>query len=586
MVNGSGTNEAHTGADLYLFVLFSLVLFGTLALGGLAFVPATCVVFSVRYFKISAKHIGIATAALGLVTLCSYLVLSWRLGFYADHIKWWAVVLYESMLTNQYEGLFQEWALSFQYPLYWVVLHGLLGGALFVCVNVLYDRLNPIRVERQRRAAQNSNSHISTKKPRRQNVDNMSANAIGETVLGNATNTGKVITITDKSLNTHCLVVGTTGSGKTVTVLNMVESFINRGLPVLYIDGKGTTELGERICAYAQERGIAGRMFSMTGKSVTYNPLYSGSYTSKKDRIIEVREWTQPHYKTIAEGYLQMVFSALDLLKEPVNFLNVAEYMNATALLNLNKSKLRAGEINKEIADKVSALIKEQNFKQEDLNGLIAEIRNLARSEIGHLFKVDNANNLILEESLKRGEVIYMGLNPLQFPTLAGTLGRLIVNDFKATLDPATPRQTLVVFDEFGVFSGEQVLNIINQGRSAGVCAVLTVQSTSDIGRTITKNSEQFIEQVFSNCNNYLVHRVNSAKNAETLSQILGTEASEQLTTRVSDGVGVTGEGSIRATREFVYHPDMIKNLATGQAIYLDRNTGAHVLANVRMAQI
>lgn len=586
MVNGSGTHEAHTQADLYLFILFSLVLFGTLALGGLALVAAVCVVFSVRYFKVPAKLIGIGAAALCLITICSYLVLSWRFGFYADHIKWWAMVLYESMRANQYQGLFQEWALSFQYPLYWVVLHGLIGGTLFVGVNVLYDQLNPIRAERRRRAAQNSNSHISTKKPRRQNVDNMSANAIGKTVLGNATDTGKVVTITDKSLNTHCLIAGTTGSGKTVTVLNIVESFINRNLPVLYIDGKGTRELGERICAYAQERGIAGRMFSMIGESVTYNPLYSGSYTSKKDRIIEVREWTEPHYKTIAEGYLQMVFTALDLLKEPVNFLTVAEYMKKAALLNLKNSKLKSGEIDKKTADEVSELIKEQDVKDKELDGLVAEIRNLARSEIGHLFKVDNANNLILEESLKRGEVIYMGLNPLQFPTLAGTLGRLIVNDFKATLDPAIPRQVLVVFDEFGVFSGEQVLNIINQGRSAGVCAVLTVQSTSDIGSNITKNSDQFIEQVFSNCNNYLVHRVNSAKNAESLAEILGTEASEQLTTRVSDGVGVTGEGSIRATREFIYHPDTIKNLATGQAICLDRNTGAHVLVNVRMAQI
>tara|TARA_B100000780_G_scaffold276420_1_gene244949 strand:- start:1791 stop:2396 length:606 start_codon:yes stop_codon:yes gene_type:complete len=78
------------------------------------------------------------------------------------------------------------------------------------------------------------------------------------------------IELSDKAANQHTLVLGTTGSGKTVTVCNIVESAINRGLPLIYIDGKGDYDLACRVARYGQERDRAVSVFAMKGDSLAY----------------------------------------------------------------------------------------------------------------------------------------------------------------------------------------------------------------------------------------------------------------------------------------------------------------------------
>ena len=46
-----------------------------------------------------------------------------------------------------------------------------------------------------------------------------------------------------------------------------------------------------------------------------------------------------------------------------------------------------------------------------------------------------------------------------------------------------------VIFDEFSVFAGEQVLNVINMGRSAGIHAVL---NTFSVQYFLYKYNERF----------------------------------------------------------------------------------------------
>ena len=395
------------------------------------------------------------------------------------------------------------------------------------------------------------------------------AKARAATVLG--LDRGKVVELSDEAANTHVLVVGTTGGGKTVTVLNFVESFIERGLPVLYVDGKGDRKVGEAIIGFARTKGRPNHFFSMTGESEAYNPLASGSYTSKKDRLIELREWSEPHYRKLAEGYLQMVFKVLSAIGAEVGLIELADTLKRSQLIGAVREAVQNEQLSEEQAKALMAEIDEQEAAEKHVEGIAAEIRNLARSEVGHLF---SGAGLKLGPALDAGAAVYMGLSPLQYPALASLLGKLIVNDLKATLDPSNRRPVLVVFEEFGVFAGDQVLNVINQGRSAGVCAVLTVQSVADIGRTIATNPDHFIEQVFSNCNNYLIHRVNSAKNAEQLAAIIGTRESHQMTTQIGS-TGYTGAGSIRRTREYHVHPDKIKELRTGEAVFLSRNDGS-----------
>ena len=89
--------------------------------------------------------------------------------------------------------------------------------------------------------------------------------------------------------------------------------------------------------------------------------------------------------------------------------------------------------------------------------------------------------------------VVYFCLPALEFPALARLVGKLVINDLKSaaaaqlTKPKARRLPFYAIFDEFSVFAGEQVLNLINMGRGAGVHAVLATQSVADIGRAVTK---------------------------------------------------------------------------------------------------
>ena len=185
--------------------------------------------------------------------------------------------------------------------------------------------------------------------------------------------------IDDKEANLHILTLGATGSGKTVTISKFVTSAIRRGIPVIYVDGKGDTVLGQKLANYADKWNRRSWLFDMNaGSTLRYNPLSSGGITSKKDRIIEMREWSEPYYKTLAEGYLQMIFKMMDLCGVKIDLATTTKYLSIPAI----KAELRKhfrGDAYKQLDKEVHL----QEKAQEHALNVKGEIENLINSEIG-----------------------------------------------------------------------------------------------------------------------------------------------------------------------------------------------------------
>ncbi|MDH3771006.1 MAG: DUF853 family protein, partial [Nitrospirota bacterium] len=154
-------------------------------------------------------------------------------------------------------------------------------------------------------------------------------------LLGVDKMSGRRVLLTDADANTHTLVLGTTGSGKTVTILNLVESAIDRALPVVYIDGKGDQALAQSVIGYARSQGRPAYLFALCGASCRYNPLASGGFSAKKDRIIELRDWSEDHYRKLAEGYMQTVFKVLEAVGIKTDLVTVAGHMSTGKLQGL-----------------------------------------------------------------------------------------------------------------------------------------------------------------------------------------------------------------------------------------------------------
>jgi len=396
----------------------------------------------------------------------------------------------------------------------------------------------------------------------------------------------RAVELTDKAANQHTLVLGTTGSGKTVTVSNIVESAINRGLPLIYIDGKGDYDLACRVARYGQQRSRPVSVFAMRGDSIAYNPLATGGFTSKKDRIIELREWTEEHYKKLAEGYLQSVFKVMEICNIPCNMVSLAENLDLKKL----KSLVRQHEASIPDAQSLMDELNNQDQASKSIESLVAEIRNFTASEIGHLFRVsDDKPVLTLENIIAKNGIAYFCLPALEFPSMSQTLGRLIINDLKATmaqqLGSGVKNKLYVIFDEFSVFAGEQVLNVINMGRSAGIHAVLSTQSLSDVASGRKENADHFVNQVVGNCNNFILHRQNSPEDAEKLAEMMGTRNTLEYTAQVSQ-TGPTHMGTVRRTRGFIAHPDEIKSLKAGEAFFFSKEDNKVSKIKARMSRI
>src|SRR5262249_44996609 len=101
----------------------------------------------------------------------------------------------------------------------------------------------------------------------------------------------------------HTLVVGATGSGKTVTQTWIAARAIDQGMGVIVVDPKGDRGLREAIRGAAHS---AGRQFIewTPGGSCVYNPYARGSESEIADKALAGERFTEPHYLRQAQRYL------------------------------------------------------------------------------------------------------------------------------------------------------------------------------------------------------------------------------------------------------------------------------------------
>jgi len=374
---------------------------------------------------------------------------------------------------------------------------------------------------------------------------------------------GKPVYLKDKDAHLHTLIVGTTGSGKTTTLNHFIHSAVIRKMPLFFVDGKGDIDLAERVQGFCEDNNRPFYLFSMVGQSVRYNPLSTGGFTSKKDRIIELREWSEEHYKKLAEGYLQTLFRCLEKAGIDVDLHQLSRYMDTRELYQLARER--------KDSDLIAAIEKIEEAEKH-IGSLKAEIQNFVSSEIGELFDTSAGRVLNLSKAYDEGAVVYFCLQPLAFPSYASVLGKLIINDLKALAAQQLGRtdgqsKIFTIFDEFSVFAGDQVINLINQGRGPGIHAFLSTQSLSDLA---VAKGKDFVGQVLTNCNNYIIQRQNNPEDAEILAGVIGTRDSADYTAQI-DTDGSTGMGSVRRAKEFICHPDQIKRLGLGEAIFVNK---------------
>jgi len=396
-------------------------------------------------------------------------------------------------------------------------------------------------------------------------------------ILGIDPETGKDIVLTDRDANHHVLIVGATGSGKTVTGSNIIVSHLQRGYPVVFLDGKGDIDLGRRLKAYAEQLGRPAFLFhhELGGKvddACAYNPISAGDFTALANLITSLRPYSEPYYEVLQKGYMQTAVKVAMAIGEPLDLLTLGNLLSVDAMIAvIRKNKRR-------IPDAQALLLEVQSQRAAEdagVESLIGTIKNLTQSSLAPLFDAGGGRPVLtLPEARGSGGFVYFSLPALAHGDFSKDLGQLVINDIRLTL--AGGREPwLIVLDELSTYSGKQILSIVNQGRGFEGRVVLLGQSFADLESVEGIDGKAFRNQILASINTVIVHRLNSPDDAELAAQIAGTYAKPEMTAQTV-GNKPTGAGSVRVTREFLVGPDRFKRLQRGHAIILSK-FGKHI---------
>jgi len=374
----------------------------------------------------------------------------------------------------------------------------------------------------------------------------------------------------------HVFICGTTGSGKTVALSNFIQNAIDNNFPALVIDGKGDTGNGSildiinRLNTHKKKKVYVINL-SQPEQSDKYNPFKGASATMAKDMLINMTDWSEEHYKLNAEYYIQRILQMFELVNAPLSFKKIIKCIPPDKFTEISARLLKRELISKEEHLENVTIAKTSG---RTVHNSTARFSTIADSEIGkYIFSEDGID---IVQAFKENAIILFVLNPLVYPELSPAFGRLVLIDAKKAvgeLYKSKIPETFFIMDEINAYATTGLTDLVNKSRSAGVTCVLSTQSLSDLDFAC---GDAYKEQIIENCNNYLVMRQNSGVNAEHWANIIGTrqtiEVTHQLQQRGLD-TSVTGFGSARRVREFLYHPDEIKTLKTGDGIFLSRDT-------------
>lgn len=388
----------------------------------------------------------------------------------------------------------------------------------------------------------------------------------------------------------HIFICGTTGSGKTVTLSNFIESVFKYDYPSLIVDGKGDINEGSILDYINKFKKIYPNkkvyVIDLNNPETCdrYNPFYQKNPTIIKDMLIGMTDWSEEHYKVNASRYIQKVIYLMQKNNIEITLESVIKHLSLLYFtdlsLRLQKEKIISKEEHLEN-------VKNAENMAKIIEGAMARFALLVESDIGSIFKTSK-NSIDIPSALNENAIILFILNPLIYPETSPLFGRLITIDAKQGVSSLFHKQferIFYIFDEISIYASNELLLLVNLSRSANITSILATQSLSDLDSV----SESFRKQVIESCNNYIVMRQNEPTNAEIWANTIGTRKSAEVTYQIKNSyqtTDTTGLGSFKISRVYLYHPDIIKSLKMGEAIYISKDNNIHYKVKINKPKL
>ncbi len=391
---------------------------------------------------------------------------------------------------------------------------------------------------------------------------------------------GRAVVLSDRQLSAHALIVGASGAGKSTTLLTIMTDHVRRGRPVVAIDMKGSPAFARELAGAAAAAGRQFQLWSLDGPS-HWNPLAHGNATELKDKLIGTERFTEPHYQRAAERYVQTVLQVLEHTHpgRPPTLEEVVRMMDH------RRPPSVARELPEPLAERVTDYLDGLTGDQVSaIRGLGTRLAILTESHSAPFLSPapdGPAAEVDLHRALSGGEVVLLSLNSGRYGKLAAQLGTLAVQDLVCAAgerlagdgDAGRP-QAIVGIDEFSALGSDHVMQLIARGREPGVVVVLATQELADLDRA----APGLRDQVLGTAAVKIAHRQDVPASADAFAQMVGTVKVWEETRRIGGSALVrydTGRGTRREVERFALHPNVIKELRTGEAVVITKQPAA-----------
>jgi len=351
----------------------------------------------------------------------------------------------------------------------------------------------------------------------------------------------------------HTLVVGATGSGKTISEAWIACRLIDGLHGAIVIDPKGDAMLREELRASAERRGVRFLEWTPEGP-LAYNPYAHGTETEIADKALSGEEFTEPHYLRQAQRYLGYAIRVMHTAGVPVTPVSLM------ANLDPRELEVRArGLPEREAAEALAYLDSLTERQRRDLSGVRDRLSILAESDARRWLDPTASEGVLdIQLAVRKREVVYFRLDSDRRPLL-----------------------TVVMIDEFSAVAAEQVARLFGRARSAGISLILGTQELADL-KSVGDGALR--EQTLGNVSTVIAHRQNVPESAELIAAMAGTKAVWITTQQTEQGLiagGPSGRGTRRRGYEFEIHPGHIKQLSTGQAVVITPGSGQPTIAQI-----
>lgn len=376
--------------------------------------------------------------------------------------------------------------------------------------------------------------------------------------IGYSINRRKVFKHNDLDSTTHTGIFGTTGSGKSVLLENLLNRALSKGGPVIYFDPKPTKESVKRFKLLCSHYGRETHVFAdFEEDSVMLNPLLLGDTNEVLSQIMDSLEWSEIYYKNECQEALLQALS--DIKKEFRRF-----------TISLIIEKL------------------EENQNKKSIGSIINQLKLLDRSNMGELIDTHLPRTSISFVNTTT-TCLYIGIPSINIGSAGNILNKLIFGEILLLTNHILtgkwyeqPMTMSIFFDELSSTVHEGFIDLLNKCRAANIEVYYATQCPSDLDKV----SERFKKQVLENTNNYFVFNQTLQEHTELFAALAGTSTTIKYTSVLENGLK-TGKESGREVESFNVHPNTIRGLEVGQSVFIQRKPCRRVdLLNITMLPI